>query len=99
MNEPIYKLRVPDNVAELIRSLHPRIEKKIKAGVREILPDPSAGKALRYELAGLMSFRISRFRIIYRLPNKKVVEIIAVGPRKNIYAETYRLVKKEEKEE
>ena len=48
--------------------------------------DPGEGKALKEELAGLHSFRVSRFRIVYRVKNR-VVEIIAVGPRNRIYEE------------
>ncbi len=44
--------------------------------------------------SGLRSYRVSRFRIIYRLVQEKRIEIIAVGPRERIYEETYRLVTK-----
>jgi mRNA interferase RelE/StbE len=59
---------------------------------------PDAGKALRDDLAGLRSFRVSRFRIIYRISGR-TIEIITVGPRERIYEETYRLIKKEERYE
>lgn len=98
MKQPFYKLRVPDDVAGLLRNLHPHIKKKIKSTLKEILSDPNSGKALKDELAGLRSYRVSRFRIIYRLSKKKQIDIVAVGPRKNIYAETYRLIKKEKGE-
>ncbi len=51
-------------------------------------------QALRDDLAGLRSFHVSRFRIIYRI-SSRTLEIIAVGPRERIYEETYRLIKKE----
>jgi len=57
--------------------------------------DPEIGKSLKDELEGLKSYRISRFRIIYRISPKKTVEIAGVGPRKKIYEETYRIIKKE----
>ncbi len=93
MKQPIRKLKVPDTVAKLIRNLHPHLNKKVKASLQAIVSDPCSGKPLKDELAGLRSFRVSRFRIIYRIPDKKLIEIIAIGPRECIYEETFRLLK------
>lgn len=89
------KLRVPDEVAALIRGCHPQLKRKIKAGLGQILTEPESGKSLREELTGLRSFRISRFRIVYSVSSKHIIDIIAIGPRKPIYEETYRIIKKE----
>ncbi len=75
-----HKLLVPDNIAELIRTMHPHIKKKVKASLQIILSAPLSGKALKDELAGLRSFRVSKFRIIYRISRRKHIEIVAVGP-------------------
>ena len=88
-----YSLKIPDETATLIRGMHPELKKKIKSGLKAILEEPRTGKLLRNELTGLRSFRVSRFRIIYRVV-KKEVEIVAVGPRIRIYEETYRLLQK-----
>lgn len=90
------QLKIPDHVAELIRSMHPRLKQKIRAALKTILDNPGEGKALRSELKGLFTFRVARFRIVYRPGKKKVIEIVSIGPRKTIYEETYRLLKKEE---
>ncbi|HLG29016.1 MAG TPA: type II toxin-antitoxin system RelE/ParE family toxin [Candidatus Brocadiales bacterium] len=95
MKETIYKLRVPDDVAELIRGMHPDLKKKIKASLQIILSDPYTGKALKDELDGLRSFRVSAFRVVYRVSGKKQIEIVAVGPRERIYEETSRIISKE----
>jgi len=50
---------------------------------------------LREELKGLSSYRIGRFRIIYRVASNQVIEIVAIGPRRVIYEITYRIVKEE----
>lgn len=91
----LYKLIVPDIVAELIRSLHPHLKKKVKASLQTILSEPYSGKALKDELNGLLSFRVSSFRIIYRISDKNQIKIIAIGSRKHIYEETFRLMKEE----
>lgn len=91
------RLRLPDETADFIGSLHPAIKRKVKAALKTILSDPDAGKSLRDELKGLRSCRVGRFRIIYRNPSKGVIDIVAIGPRKIIYEETYRRVKRSPK--
>ncbi len=93
MKQPIRNLKVPDIIAILIPNLHPHLKKKVKASLQAIVSDPYSGKPLKDELAGLRSFRVSRFRIIYRISGKKFIEIIAIGPRECIYEETFRLLK------
>ena len=92
------KLRVPDEIAALIRSMHPDLKRKIRGSLQTILSEPLAGKALRNELSGLRSFRVSRFRIIYRISKKQLIEVITIGPRDRIYEETFRIVSKEAKQ-
>ena len=92
--EPVrIKLRVPDDIVALIRGCHPRLKRKIRAGLRQIMAAPESGKSLKDELAGLHSYRIGKFRIIYRRSSSRVIDIVAMGPRKTIYAETYRIIK------
>jgi len=88
------KLKIPGDVAHLIRTLHPELKKKIRAGLKAILSNSLEGKALKDELVGMRSFRIGKFRIIYR-EGKNVIELVAIGPRERIYEDTYRLLKKE----
>jgi len=97
-NENKYKLRVPDEVASNLRRLHPEIKSYIRSGLKNILDNPGIGKALKEELQGLRSYRVKRYRIVYRINQEQHdIEIIAIGPRRNIYAETYRLLTKENK--
>lgn len=91
------KLKVPDEIVNFIRATHPQLKRKIRAALKLILANPSMGKSLRDELKGLKSFRISRFRIIYRISSNNYIEVVAVGPRKTIYEETFRIIKKEMK--
>lgn len=91
----MYKLIVSGDIRELIRTMHPSLEKRLKASLKMILSDPYLGKALIGELAGLRSFRVSSFRIIYRTKDPKQIELIAIGPRERIYEETLRTIQKE----
>ena len=91
----MYKLLVPKDLQELIRTMHPSLKKKVKASLKIISSEPQSGKALMDELSGLRSFRISSFRIIYRIKEPEQIELVAIGPRERIYEETFRIVQKE----
>lgn len=90
-----YRFRLTGETAALIRGLHPDIKKKIRAGLEAVARNPQRGKQLRQELAGLYSFRVGKFRIIYRIASKTLLELVAVGPRKTIYEETYKHLMRE----
>ena len=87
------RLKMPNDVAALIRGLHPDLKQKVRSALSDIIDDPAIGKLLRDELAGLRSCRVSRFRIVYRVADA-AIEIVAVGPRRTIYQETWRRVRK-----
>jgi mRNA interferase RelE/StbE len=89
------KLRVPHEIVGFIRGCHPQLKRKIMSGLRHIVTEPESGKPLKNELEGLKSYRISRLRIVYRISTKRIIDIVAIGPRRTIYEETYRLIKKE----
>ena len=88
------KLVVPKDAKELIRTMHPSLKKKVKASLKIILFEPFSGKALMDELSGLRSFRVSSFRIIYRMKEPEQIELVAIGPRERIYEETFRMIRK-----
>ncbi len=76
----------------MVRSLHPDLRRRVKAGLQQIRDEPASGKPLRDDLAGLRSYRVSRFRIVYREAEDGGLEVVAVGPRETIYEETFRLL-------
>jgi len=88
-----YRLRVPGRITELVRGLHPEIKRKVRAGLDLLRIDPKAGKTLHDELAGLRSLRVGRFRIVYRITPGRVIDLVAIGPRRTIYQETLRLLR------
>jgi mRNA interferase RelE/StbE len=91
-----YRIRASNEIVALIRGMHPELKRIIKSTLRIILKDPTVGKALKEELEGLRSYRVRKLRIVYRVvAEKKEIQLIAIGPRENIYRETYRLLKTE----
>lgn len=64
------------------------IKKRVKKSFEERLSkDPIGyGKPLKYQLKGLRSLRISKFRILYTVNEEnKIVTIQKIGIRKNVY--------------
>lgn len=88
-----YKFRVPDEIVILLHKLHPTIKANLRRGLQIIGQNPYSGKPLKEELADLRSFRVKKYRVIYRiLEQDKILELIAIGPRKNIYEETLNIL-------
>lgn len=82
--------------AELVRTLHPGLKRKIKAALQAVLNDSRSGKALKNKLEGLQSFKAGKFRVVYKTAKDKgIIEVVAIGPRKTIYEETLRLLQRE----
>jgi mRNA interferase RelE/StbE len=93
-----YLLKIPEDLVSLIRNLHPHIKAEIRSALHFLVQNPSGGKALKEELHGMRSYRIKRYRVIYRIvAPEKILEIIAIGPRKNIYEETFKIISRESK--
>lgn len=91
------RLKMSDETAELIRTLHPDLKRKIKAALQAVLNDPQSGKALKDELEGLQSFKVGKFRVVYKTAKGEgIIEVVAIGPRKTIYEETLRLLQREQ---
>ncbi|MBI5076629.1 MAG: type II toxin-antitoxin system RelE/ParE family toxin [Nitrospirae bacterium] len=88
------KVRIPSDTLEFLKTLHPDIKKKLKAGLKEIAKNPLSGKALKEELEGLRSFRVGKYRIVYR-EEPSALEIIAAGVRETIYEDTLSKLLKE----
>ena len=86
------KLNVPGETATLIRHSHPDLKRRTREALRTIVEDPTSGKPLVDELRGSRSFRLGKVRIVYAINEGGYIEIVAVGPRKRIYEETYRLI-------
>ena len=86
------RIKIPKEVAGLVRSLHPQIKRKIRSALDEIIKESASGKQLRGELAANRSFRVGKIRIIYR-EKDGILEIVAIGRREIIYYETTLLLR------
>ncbi len=79
---------------QTITHLHPVLKKKVRAALEEIQLDPYGGKPLRDELKGFFSFRVSSYRIVYRIRHRYVeIQVVDVGPRNVIYERAIELLR------
>lgn len=83
---PRYRPEIPPHVAEVIRTLPPDVKRGVKAAIRALSAEPAAGEPLQGELAGLMKYRVRRYRIVYEIVRPdRVLRILAVGHRRSVY--------------
>ena len=96
-----HRIEMPRLLRDLIRHLPPELKGKVKTALRSISDDPYRAKELSEELTGLRSYRIARFRVIYRIVGS-MVQIVALGPRADIYeraaAELSRTLRKSKRD-
>ncbi len=81
-----FKVVIPPLVEQTIRILPPSLKIQIRSGLEAIEEDPHIGKPLKDELKGLWSYRVNRYRIVYRIDHHVIeVQVIDLGPRTLIY--------------
>jgi mRNA interferase RelE/StbE len=94
---PGYRAALPPRVADRIRQLPPQVKRAVRAAVRELATNPQAGEPLHGELEGLLKYRVRRYRIVYRiLRTSRILRILAVGERRNVYEEVAELLREKE---
>ena len=79
-----FSLDIVQDVRDVLAHLPPSFKRKVKAAFQSLAENPYQAKALKDDLAGLRSFRVARSRIILQITASRV-EIVAFGPRKDIY--------------
>src|SRR6266545_2041179 len=75
--------------ADVVRQLPPEPKRKVRAALAELQQDPDLGEPLERELSGMRRVRVGQLRIVYRVSTAGV-EVVAIGPRRSIYAELER---------
>jgi len=91
-----YRLVIPPLVEETIAQLPPNLKRKIRSALETIREDPHLGKSLKDELRGLWSYRVSRYRIVYRIHHGRVeIQVIDLGPRNLIYERVLEAMKEQ----
>ena len=88
----MHKLLYTDEAKKQISKIRDaRLKLKIQEATEEIAKDPNVGKALTRELKGRYSYRVSYYRIIYRIYHDQIVVLIlTVGHRREVYSKSAR---------
>ena len=77
-------VRISRRAEKVLEALDARLQEQLKAALRELSTNPLLGKKLKGEFEGLRSYRLSTFRIIYRL-SELAVEVVFLDHRKDVY--------------
>ena len=81
-----YLVLIPHEIELQIKKLHPVLKRQVRAALDELALNPHQGKPLEDDLKGLHSYRVARYRIIYKIRQSVLeVQVIALGHRANIY--------------
>ena len=87
------KIRFTPEAAGLFSKLHPENKKLIKFALNELRQSPHSGQDLQEELSGFKSYRMKRYRILYKVNDEEnIIEVYYIGHRKDIYEEFRRLL-------
>ena len=77
-------VRISRRAEKVLEALDARLQEQLKAALRELSTNPLLGKKLKGEFEGLRSYRLSTFRIIYRL-SELAVDVDVLDHRKHVY--------------
>jgi mRNA interferase RelE/StbE len=86
------RIRLTKEAGKLLSKFHPETEKLIKAALKELQNEPHAGHDLEEELSGFKSFRVKRYRIVYKINEEQnTLDIYYAGHRRDVY-EQFRMM-------
>ena len=89
------RIRFTPEAAGLLSKIHPENKKLIKAAIEELRQDPHSGSYLEEELSGFNSYKIKRYRILYKMNEEEnVIEVYYIGHRRDVYEQFRCLLNK-----
>jgi mRNA interferase RelE/StbE len=81
-----FSARYTRECARLIAKLPPDIKRLVRSTIDALLDKPEMGTELTGELDGYYSYRVRRYRIIYRVNEEEsCIEVYHVGHRRDVY--------------
>lgn len=82
----MYRLVVAAGAKKELKKLKKQYQESIVSALEDIKENPFLGKPLTRELTGRFSYRVSVYRIIYKVDIKeKVVQVVSAGHRSTVY--------------
>jgi mRNA interferase RelE/StbE len=81
-----FSARYTPECARLISKLPPDIKRLVRSTLDVLITKPEMGTELTGELDGYRSYRVRRYRIIYRVNEEdSCIEVYHVGHRRDVY--------------
>jgi mRNA-degrading endonuclease RelE of RelBE toxin-antitoxin system len=77
-------VRLSNRAEKALESIDVRFKERLKEAIRELSRNPLLWKKLKGMLAGLRSYRVGSFRIVYRF-SKELLEVVYIDDRKDVY--------------
>ncbi len=82
----MYRLKLTTRAKRELKNISHRHRIALSNIFEDIKDDPTIGKPLNRELTGRFSYKVSVFRIIYKVNKKdKIIIILTAGHRETIY--------------
>lgn len=82
----MFKLVISPQAQKELKRISKEHQRAIRIALSDLKEDPFLGKSLTRELTGKFSYRVSVYRIIYKISKKdNVVSILTTGHRSTIY--------------
>ncbi len=86
-----YSLKYHPAADDEINDLDKSLKERIRKSLTRLQKKPLEGKPLKGELSGFRSSRVGNYRIVYTISNdKKIVYVLYVGHRSEVYREAKR---------
>lgn len=82
----MFKLVISPQAQKELKRISKEHQRAIRIALSDLKQDPFVGKSLTRELTGKFSYRVSVYRIIYKISKQdRVVSILTTGHRSTIY--------------
>lgn len=82
----MYKIILTKPAFKNLKKIDLHYQQAIKKSLNKLAENPLVGQPLKGKLKGLWKLKISRYRIIYSIKNKKLlIIVIAIRHRKDVY--------------
>lgn len=90
-----YQIKFTPESARILSNLHPENKKQIKASFKVLQQNPNIGSDLQEELSGFKSYKLKRYRILYKIDEKRnCIHIYHIGHRSDVYEQFKILLNK-----
>lgn len=90
-----YQIKFTPESARILSKFHPENKKQIKASLKMLRQDPNIGSNLQEELSGFKSYKLKKYRILYKIDEKhNCIRIYHIGHRSDVYKQFKILLNK-----